>query len=352
MEYQPVSIDPADRVRAALKSRSPLRRAACGEGAIPPVPTVRKDAVAKIRDAFRRGPVAGTKARDADADGRESGDRGDDTGIEHGAPPARAPGSAVGEVYLVGAGPGDPELLTLRAVRLMQQADVVVHDHLIGDGILDLVPRTAQRIYVGKEARNHTLPQDDINDLLVRLAQQGKRVLRLKGGDPFIFGRGGEEIATLAAHGIRFQVVPGVTAAAGAAAYAGIPLTHRDCAHACVFATGHLKDGSVGLDWAALARRDQTVVIYMGLGGLAEICRELVLHGLPDDWPAAVVENATMQSQRVVTGSLCTLPHLAQAAAMRPPSLVIVGEVVKLRRQLEWFAPAAVSADEAARGAG
>ena len=270
--------------------------------------------------------------------------------------PAEA-SSSVGEVYLVGAGPGDPELLTLRALRLMQQADVVVYDHLIGEGILDLVRRDAHRIYVGKENRNHTLPQEGINELLVRLARQGRRVLRLKGGDPFIFGRGGEEIQTLASCGIPFQIVPGVTAAAGAAAYAGIPLTHRDCAHACVVATGHLKDGSVDLDWPALARRDQTVVIYMGLGALGEICRELADHGLPDDWPAAVIENATTARQRVVSGSLRTLPMLVKAADIKPPALIIVGEVVNLRRSLEWFVPpgdagtAHPSEDVAARAA-
>jgi uroporphyrin-III C-methyltransferase/precorrin-2 dehydrogenase/sirohydrochlorin ferrochelatase len=243
-----------------------------------------------------------------------------------------------GEVCLVGAGPGDPELLTLRALRLLQQADVIVYDHLVGDGILELARRDTHFIYVGKQSSNHTFAQQDINQLLVRLAKQGKRVVRLKGGDPFIFGRGGEELETLAAHGIAFQVVPGITAASGMSCYAGIPLTHRDHAQACVFVTGHLKDGSVNLDWPALARPNQTLVVYMGMGALPEVCRQLVRHGLPPHAAAAVVQQATTAKQRVVSGSLQTLPHLARAAGMEAPALIVVGEVVRLRRTLAWFA--------------
>jgi uroporphyrin-III C-methyltransferase/precorrin-2 dehydrogenase/sirohydrochlorin ferrochelatase len=249
----------------------------------------------------------------------------------------------MGEVHLVGAGPGNPELLTIRALRLLQQADTVVYDHLVGAGILDLARRDAQRIYAGKEASHHSMRQEDINRLLVSLARQGKRVVRLKGGDPFIFGRGGEELEALAKAGIRFEVVPGVTAASGVSCYSGIPLTHRDHAQACVFVTGHLKDGSVDLDWPALARPRQTVVIYMGLAALAEISRRLIAHGLPASTAAAVVERGTTTDQRVVTGSLSTLPSLAHGSRLKPPCLIIIGSVVSLHQPLSWFMPDAVA---------
>ncbi|GAB2181766.1 hypothetical protein DLREEDagrD3_19890 [Denitratisoma sp. agr-D3] len=241
-----------------------------------------------------------------------------------------------GTVYLVGAGPGDPELLTLRAAHLIAQADVVVYDNLVSTAVLQMAPATCQRIYAGKRQGNHTLPQDKLNLLLVDLARQHLKVLRLKGGDPYTFGRGGEEAEVLAAHHIPFEVVPGITAAAGIAAYTGIPLTHRDYAQSCVFVTGHLKDGSMDLDWEGLARTRQTIAIYMGLTGLPVLCERLIAHGLPGDWPAAIVQQGTTPQQRTVVGTLNTLPTLAQEAGLRAPTLILIGQVVGLRHKLGW----------------
>lgn len=242
-----------------------------------------------------------------------------------------------GEVYLIGAGPGAADLLTFRALRLMQQADVIVYDRLVSAEILDLARRDSDKIYVGKERSNHSVPQDEINALLVKLAKEGKRVARLKGGDPFIFGRGGEEIETLMQQGVAFQVVPGITAATGCASYAGIPLTHRDYAQSCIFVTGHLKDHSVNLNWTQLAAPNQTVVIYMGLVGLEKICQSLIEHGSSPDLPMAVVEQGTTANQRVLTGTLSTLPERLKNETVKPPTLIIIGEVVKLQEKLHWF---------------
>ncbi|AZP11649.1 uroporphyrinogen-III C-methyltransferase [Undibacterium parvum] len=247
---------------------------------------------------------------------------------------------SMGRVYLVGAGPGDPELLTVRAARLLGQADAVVYDHLVSSEILALIKPEAELIYVGKQESRHSLPQDGINALLVRLAKQGKSVVRLKGGDPFIFGRGGEEAEVLVAEQVSFEVVPGITSASGASAYAGIPLTHRDYAQSCVITTGHLKDGSLNLAWDTLVQPRQTVVIYMGLGALPEISRQLIAHGQTPAMAVAVIENGTTQRQRVITGNLSDIATKVKTEGFQSPCLIIIGEVVRLREKLQWRMPA------------
>lgn len=242
-----------------------------------------------------------------------------------------------GEVYLVGGGPGDPDLLTFRALRLMQQADVVLYDRLVAPAIVELVRKEARRIYVGKQSDSHTVPQSELNALLVTLAQEGKRVLRLKGGDPFIFGRGGEEIEELAAAGIPFQVVPGITAAAGCASYAGIPLTHRDYAHSCLFVTGHLKDGKLDFNWPALLQPKQTLAIYMGVKGIEVLQQNLLEQGMQPDMPAAIIQQGTTPDQKVFVGKVGALAQTVADKEVKPPSMVIIGEVVNLHDKLSWY---------------
>jgi len=251
---------------------------------------------------------------------------------------SQAPSSTPsGTVYIVGSGPGDFDLLTLRAARLIGEADAIVYDHLIADGVLELARPGADKIYAGKESSRHSVPQEELNRLLVRLARAGKKVVRLKGGDPFIFGRGGEEIETLVDSGIRFEVVPGVTAAAGCAAYAGIPLTHRDHAQSCVFVTGHRREDSPDLNWNMLVSPDQTVVIYMGVAQLEDICAKLIGHGRDPATAAAIVERATTPEQRVFVSTLAQLPQTARHNQVKAPALIVVGNVVNLHGKLDWF---------------
>ncbi|HDK38396.1 MAG TPA: uroporphyrinogen-III C-methyltransferase [Thiolapillus brandeum] len=248
-----------------------------------------------------------------------------------------SPNRGMGEVYLIGGGPGDPDLLTFRALRLMQQADVVVYDRLVAKPVLEMARREAQRIYVGKERDRHAMRQEEINELLAKLAKEGKRVVRLKGGDPFIFGRGGEEIDTLAEQGVPFQVIPGITAASGCATYSGIPLTHRDYAQSVTFVTGHLKDGSMNLNWHQLAQPHQTIVFYMGLMGLPVIVEKLIENGVSEDMPIALVQQGTTHMQRVFTGKLSNILEIVEREKPKPPTLIIVGEVVQLQEKLSWY---------------
>jgi uroporphyrin-III C-methyltransferase/precorrin-2 dehydrogenase/sirohydrochlorin ferrochelatase len=244
---------------------------------------------------------------------------------------------SLGEVYLIGAGPGDPDLLTFKAARLLQAADVVLYDRLVAPKVLAMARRDAERIYVGKRRADHSVPQQQINQLLLDLAQQGKCVVRLKGGDPFIFGRGGEEIELLAEHGVPFQVIPGITAASGCACYAGIPLTHRDYAQSVRFVTGNLKNDRVDLPWAELISEQETLVFYMGLSGLPAICTELQAHGRAGDTPVALIEQGTTAHQRTLIGTLATMVEIVAGHTVHAPTLIIVGGVVNLHPQLSWY---------------
>ena len=250
----------------------------------------------------------------------------------------RASEIELGEVYLVGAGPGDPDLLTFKALRLIQQADVVLYDRLVSKGVMELVRRDSELIYVGKKGGSQeSTRQIDINDQLVELAKSGKRVCRLKGGDPFIFGRGGEEIESLSEHGIPFQVVPGITAASGCSSYAGIPLTHRDYSQSCRFVTAHLKNGTTNLPWDEFVIDQQTIVFYMALSGANYICQKLMEHGMDKDMPIAIIEKGTMPEQKVYISSLTKLPDLLATEDIHAPTLMIVGDVVKLNEKLNWY---------------
>ena len=242
-----------------------------------------------------------------------------------------------GEVYLVGAGPGDPDLLTFRALRLMQQADVALYDRLVHPSIIDLIRRDAEKIYVGKQRDNHTVRQEEINELLVKYAKEGKRVLRLKGGDPFIFGRGGEEIDSLVDNNISFQVVPGITSASGCSAYSGIPLTHRDHAQSCIFVTGHLKKGKLDLNWEKLIQPNQTIVFYMGLVSIDIICSQLIKFGLDPKTPCALVEQGTTRNQKVYTSTVDEMNNLVEQEKPSAPTIFIIGHVVTLRDKLNWY---------------
>lgn len=237
-----------------------------------------------------------------------------------------------GEIWLVGAGPGDPDLLTLKALHYLQNADIILYDHLLSNDILKRIRRDALLIYVGKQKKKHTLPQPDINQLLIKHALKGKRVLRLKGGDPFIFGRGGEEAEALVKAGIPFKIIPGISAANGCAAYSGIPLTHRDCAQSCLILTGHTQhEGQLILPWESMINQHQTLVIYMGLSTISQLCQELITRGLPLSWPAAAIQNGTLPEQNTITGTLENLPQLVQQAQFKSPVLLIIGQVVHHR---------------------